>query len=166
MATPGTVVTGGYGPGGSPALVLLIGFGPFGSGSAPAPATFPAGGSWMLRRLRATMPRFRSRADLRRVTYFPRTAGDTYVGGVGYWARREPERRAMEDGLITVRAVWHLYRVDDPLQTVVPTPMGKIVDDEGVTWLIPIDGQVTRGYRDPEINMELKFDFETVLQVT
>jgi hypothetical protein len=25
---------------------------------------------------------------------------------------------------------------------------------------------VTRGYRDPEINMELKFDFETVLQVT
>jgi hypothetical protein len=164
MASPSTVLTRGLGAFGGVNLLVTLGFGP-GTTVVTVPP-FATGGSWMLRRLRATMPRFRSRADLRRVTYFPRTVGDTYGSGVGYWGRREPERRAVEDGLITVRAVWHLYRVDNPLQTVVPTPMGKVVDDDGLTWLVPLDGQVTRGYRDPAIGMELKFDCETVQEVT
>jgi hypothetical protein len=126
-----------------------------------------AGGSFMLDRLRKIVDRMRTKGiAIRRVTYYARTTGDTFSAtGAGYWANREPQRRAMEDGRVVVRAVWHLYRTDDPLQTVVPTPMGKVVDDEGLTWLIPSDGHVTRGYRDPEQGKELKFDFDTVLKM-
>jgi hypothetical protein len=153
-------------------VLLGTGYGAGGTEFTGTLASYPrvSGGTYMLARLRDIVNSLRDHSiGIHRVTFYPRTAGDTYGAGAEFWATRDQQRRAMEDGRIVVRATWHLYRTDDPLQATIPTPMGKVVDEAGVTWHVGSEGSVVRGYRDPGIASEpkeLKFDLETVAAVS